>query len=169
MLRYIDSTPIFTREAPSLTYSEHLTSQTLQATFFFEPKDFACRPPPPADRGSGQIFPSRPMSPLRCTAASEIFSKSSVGYPMENFFIGDFFFVRLKNTPAHKTHLCQGQLFHRGRKLFADPAAGGDCFLAPMFSLRYIAAFDFFLSPNAYLPWRTFSSGNSFSGRSRIH
>ena len=36
MLRYIDSTPIFTCEAPSLTYSEHLTSQTLQATFFFE-------------------------------------------------------------------------------------------------------------------------------------
>ena len=48
------------------------------------------------------------------------------------------------------------KIFHRGRKLFADPAAGGDCFLAPMSSPRYNVAFDFFLSPNAYHPWRRF-------------
>ena len=125
MLRYIDSTPIFTREAPSLTYSEHLTSQTLQATFFFEPKDFASRPPPPADRRSGQIFSSRPMSPLRCTVASETFSKSCDGNPMENFFIGDFdFFGRKKHTAEKNTPL-PWKAFHRGRKVFADPAAGG--------------------------------------------
>ena len=40
VLRYIDSLSTFPREAPPLTYSEHLTSQTLQVTFFFEPKDF---------------------------------------------------------------------------------------------------------------------------------
>ena len=100
MLRYIDSTPIFTREAPSLTYSEHLTSQTLQATFFFEPKDFASRPPPPADRRSGQIFSSRPMSPLRCTVAFEIFSKSCDGNPIENFFIGEGKFLPTRR-PAY--------------------------------------------------------------------
>ena len=117
MLRYIDSTPIFTREAPSLTYSEHLTSQTLQATFFLsrpmsplryivalEIFSKSChgnpmgtgrvcsrvrvrprclRPPPPADRRSGQIFSSRPMSSHQrgvSVPATEI--------PWENFFIG---------------------------------------------------------------------------------
>ena len=69
----------------------------------------------------------------------------------------DFFLSPAWETPW--------KIFHRGRKHFADPAAGGDCFLAPMFSLRYIVAFDFFLSPNAYLPCRTFASGNSLLGR----
>ena len=38
-----------------LTYSEHLTSQTLQASFFFEPKDFKCCRPALFDSYPGQI------------------------------------------------------------------------------------------------------------------
>ena len=61
MLRYIDSTPIFTREAPSLTYSEHLTSQTLQATFFFEPKRQNLSPPRRAIRYAAMPRECHPM------------------------------------------------------------------------------------------------------------
>ena len=163
MLRYIDSTPIFTREAPSLTYSEHLTSQTLQATFFFEPKDFACRRPPPADRRSGQIFSSRPMSPLRSTLSlvAKFFLSPAREIPWKTFSSGNFFFVRRKNTPPKKHNSDRDDFSIREGK-FLPIRRPADCFLAPMSSLRYIAAFDFFLSPNAYHPRRTFSSGNSF-------
>ena len=162
MLRYIDSTPIFTCEAPSLTYSEHLTSQTLQATFFFEPKDFASRPPPLADRRSGQIFSSRPMSPLRSTLSrAKFFLSPAREIPWKTFSSGNFFFVRRKIDPPKK-HTSDRDNFSIREGKFFPIRRPADCFLAPMSSLRYIAAFDFFLSPNAYHPRRTFSSGNSF-------
>ena len=74
------------------------------------------------------------MFPLRYTD----FSKSSMANPMENF-------------PS-------------GRKLFADPAAGGDCFLAPMSSLRYIAGLDFFSKSQRVSPMGNFSIGELFFG-----
>ena len=58
------------------------------------------RPRSPANRRSGQIFSSRPMSPLRCIIASEIFSKSCDGNPMENFFIGEGKFLPTRR-PAY--------------------------------------------------------------------
>ena len=145
MLRYIDSTPIFTREAPSLTYSEHLTSQTLQATFFFEPKDFACRRPPPADRRSGQIFSSRPMSPLRSTLSlvAKFFLSPAREIPWKTFSSGNFFFVRRKIDPPKK-HTSDRDNFYIGEGKFLQTRRSADCFLAPMSSLRYIVAFRFF-------------------------
>ena len=83
-------------------------------------------PPPPADRRPGQVFSSRPMSPLRCTVAFEIFSKSCDGNPIENFFIGEGKFLPTRR-PA-------------------------DCFLAPMSSLRYIVALETFSKSHRISP-----------------
>ena len=91
------------------------------------------------------------MFPLRCTVACEIFSKSSMGYPMENFFIGEVIFPTLlpSRGSSHANTPLPRENFPSGKEIF----------LAPMFSLRCIVAFEFFfLSPNAHLPMRRFQN-----------
>ena len=165
MLRYIDSTPIFTREAPSLTYSEHLTSQTLQATFFLSPRisRVGRRPPPIAD--PAKFFRAAPCLHSDALSRPKFFLSPATEIPWKIFSSGTLIFSAEKNTPPKKTHPCHGKL-SIGEGKFLPTRRPADCLPAPMFSLRYTVAFDFFLSPNANLPRRAFSSGNSFFGRS---
>ena len=77
------------------------------------------------------------MFPLRCTVASEIFSKSSMGNPIENFFIGEIIFpptLQLLHsppvpTPLTRKHTSATENFSIGEQEegvgeIADPAAG---------------------------------------------
>ena len=78
------------------------------------------------------------MFPLRCTVACEIFSKSSMGNPIENVFIGEM-------------------VFPPGLQLAESFPSGKEIFLAPMFSLRCIVAFEFFSKSQRTSPKETFS------------
>ena len=91
MLRYIDSTPIFTREAPSLTYSEHLTSQTLQATFFLSPRisRVGRRPPPIAD--PAKFFRAVPCLHSDALPRPKFFLSPAWDIPWKFFSSGTFF------------------------------------------------------------------------------
>ena len=77
------------------------------------------------------------MFPLRYAVASEIFSKSSMGNPIENFFIGEIIFpptLQLLDsppvpTPLTRKHTSATENFSIGEEEegvgeIADPAAG---------------------------------------------
>ena len=93
------------------------------------------------------------MFPLRCTVASEIFSKSSMGNPIinPNYFSADTSAARLSSrpeAPLSRKHTSATENFsigeeeEGGRLPTRRPA---NCFPAPMMcSLRYIVAFEFF-------------------------
>ena len=160
MLRYIDSTPIFTREAPSLTYSEHLTSQTLQATFFLSPRisRVGRRPPPIAD--PAKFFRAAPCLHSDALSRPKFFLSPATEIPWKIFSSGTFFFGRKKHT-AEKTHPCHGQL-SIGEGKFLPTRRPADCFLAPMSSLRYIVALEIFSKSQRKSPTESFFIGKLF-------
>ena len=161
MLRYIDSTPIFTREAPSLTYSEHLTSQTLQATFFLSPRisRVGGRPPPIADPAKF----SRAVPCLHSDTLSppKFFLSPAREIPWKTFSSGNFFFVRRKIDPPKK-HTSDRDNFSIGEGKCLPTRRPADCFLAPMSSLRYIVAFRFFSKSQRISPKENFFIGELF-------
>ena len=71
------------------------------------------------------------MFPLRYTVASEIFSKSSMGNPIENFFIGEIIFpptLQLLHsppvpTPLTRKHTSATENFSIGEE---EEGVGGD-------------------------------------------
>ena len=92
-----------------------------------------------ADRGSGQIFSSRPMFPLRCTG---FFPSPAWEIPLKLFSSPKWFFRRASSWqsllpsrgPSHANTPLPRKTFPSGKEIF----------LAPMFSLRCIVAFQFF-------------------------
>ena len=105
-----------------------------------------------ADRGSGQIFSSRPMFPLRCTG---FFPSPAWEIPLKLFSSPKWFFRRASSWqsllpsrgPSHANTPLPRKTFPSGKEIF----------LAPMFSLRCIVAFALFSKSQRTSPKETFS------------
>ena len=129
--------------------------------FFLSPRisRVGRRPPPIADPAN--FFRAAPCLHSDALSRPKFFLSPATEIPWKVLSSGTLFFS------AEKTHLCKNTplprtTFPSGKESFCRPGGRRIIFWPRCFHSDTQSPPIFFLSPNAYLPSRTFSSGNSF-------